>query len=55
MGVLCFVLVPSADISIAEVRVRSVGVYVSIAVGILMFIWGKPKAEVLCFAICPHP
>ncbi len=30
----------TADMCIARVRVRSVGVDVSIAVGILMFIWG---------------
>ena len=33
-------LVVTADMCIAWVRVRSVGVDVSIAVGILMFIWG---------------
>ena len=36
-GLLCIL---AADMCIAEVRVRSVGVDVSIAVGILMFIWG---------------
>ena len=35
-----FLLVLAADMCIAHVRVRSVGVDVSIAVGILMFIWG---------------
>ena len=35
-----------ADISIADVRVMSVGVDVSIAVGILMFIWGKLSTNV---------
>ena len=30
----------AADMTIDPVRVRSVGVGVSIAVGILMFIWG---------------
>ena len=38
---------------IVLVRVRSVGVDVSITVGILMFIWGKPKAEALCFLLVP--
>ena len=35
-----FVILLRADMSIAMVRVWSVGVDVSIAVGILMFIWG---------------
>ena len=35
-----FLFVPTADISIAYVRVMSVSVDVSIARGILMFIWG---------------
>ena len=35
-----FVCILAVDISIAKVRVRSVGVDVSIAGGILMFIWG---------------
>ena len=33
---------------------RSVGVDVSIAPGILMFIWAKPKAALLCFFIGPQ-
>ena len=39
---------------IALVRVRSVGVDVSIARGILMFIWAKPKAELSCFLSGPR-
>ena len=49
-----FSYVRTADMYIARVRVRSVGVDVSIAGGIQMFIWGKAKAEMLCFFICPH-
>ena len=34
-------VVLTADMGIAEARVRSVGVDVSIAVGILMYVWGE--------------
>ena len=43
-----------ADMSIAQARVRSVGVDVSIAKGILMFIWAKPKAELTFFLLVPR-
>ena len=47
-------LVRTADMCIACVRVSSVGVDVSIALGILLLIWGKPNAEVSIFCISPH-
>ena len=47
-------LVLTADMCIASVRVRSVVVDVSIAGGILMFIWGKLSTEVSSSFISPH-
>ena len=41
-----FVLVVAADMSIAQVRGRSIGVDVSITKGILMFVWGGNLANV---------
>ena len=45
----------AADMCIVRVRVRSVGVHVSIALGTLMFIWGNPTAEVSSFCYVVRP
>ena len=48
-----FLLFPTADISIPERIMKLLCSDVRIARGILMFIWGKPKTEVLCFLLVP--
>ena len=47
-------LVPTADISIPLKIIRLIRVDVSIAQGILMFIWGEPSAEVSRTLVSPH-
>ena len=49
-----FLLVPTADMCIAYVRVMSVSVDVSIASGILMFIWGQLSTKVSPAFISPR-
>ena len=49
-----FLLVLTADLGIPGVILRFLCADVSITIGILMFIWGKPNAEVSDISISPH-